>query len=99
MGSRYDIPNLKCRYCGKVKEDYTWYAPTCGTYTYECPYCGKENFITGGMHNTKKLEDVKLEDIEFAFSNASNLYHDEKELKQISNNFYEKVKNRIKENN
>lgn len=45
MGDRYHLPDMKCKHCEKVQDDYVYYAPSCGVEDYECDGCGKTNQV------------------------------------------------------
>lgn len=74
MGDRYEL-DLKCAYCSKLNKD-VYYAPTCNFYTFECQKCQETNFITFGLES-KKREEVTLQNIEDGFWGCSNFPHDE----------------------
>jgi phage FluMu protein Com len=70
MGDRYTF-DAKCAYCGKVEKE-VWYAPTCNRDCFSCSKCKKLNFITANF-GTRKIKDVKSEDIAEGFGMASNV--------------------------
>jgi len=92
MGDRYYLTR-ECVYCGGINESI-YYAPTCGIFTFDCEHCGRENFITAEF-DVKELEEVTLEDVEEAFSMATNVDWSEKDFKEMCREFYENLRRRV----
>ena len=92
MGDRIECAR-DCIYCGETEEGI-WFAPTCGSMTFKCKKCKKENFITTDLE-VKKIEDATYDDVYFAISNASNMM-DEKMIKSCAKEFFEDLKKKRK---
>ena len=92
MGDRYELI-LNCAHCGETNNDI-WYAPTCGSFTFECEKCKKENFITS-IHTVKKLEELTYEDAYDAVSMTSTMMNEE-QIESYAREWYERLKKETK---
>ena len=96
MGDRYEL-DVRCAYCKKRNFDI-WYAPTCSSMTFQCDGCKKICFIDE-YFNVKKVEDVKLKDVENAIKMASNMMN-EKQIKSCAKSFFiEEIKKECSSSN
>jgi len=89
MGDRYEL-KLNCAYCGSCNDD-VWYAPTCASDTFTCEKCKEINFITSEF-KAKKVEDVKYEEIEIGFLNATNVNWTDEQVKEMCKERYDFIK-------
>jgi len=92
MGDRYELIKA-CAYCGEVNEDI-WYAPTCGSFTFDCEKCSKENFINTDFE-VKKMSDVTYDDVYWAVNNASNMM-DEKQIEECAKDYWKAIQKQVK---
>ncbi len=56
MGSRYNLFDLKCPYCGKKQEE-VYYAHSSGFLTKRCEFCRKESIISQRFSLSKATKE------------------------------------------
>lgn len=94
MGDRYTI-DISCAYCGARHEDI-WYAPTCGSDTFQCERCGKTSFITADF-TSKKLLETTVQDVVEGFDMCTNVSWSDADTTRICKEHLEDLRSEVNE--
>ena len=94
MGDRYYL-TINCVYCNEPNPD-VYYAPTCSIDVFKCRRCNKRNFITLNF-KAKKIEDVKLKDVQNGFEENTMGILCQKEIDKCCKDRLRWIKKEIKE--
>ena len=95
MGDRYEL-TIKCPKCDTINKE-VWYAPTCGSDTFNCRKCKKEFFITSNFR-PKRLKDVELKDVIEGFDMTTVMARTDEEIKKICKEHLKELKEGCNDN-